>query len=84
MRSALWRAKSLAMRMQGAGRVALHAPARKLWSLGGARGLAYFRVGVDEPGPGLPVFEGKRVLDGSIEVRLDKILDEYGVCVLGE
>ena len=48
-----------------------------------ARVLSYFRVGVDDPAPSLPVFDGKRVLEGSAKARLDQVLHEHGVCVLG-
>jgi hypothetical protein len=31
----------------------------------------------------LPVFDGRKVLDGSLQVRLDQVLDRHGVLVLG-
>jgi len=42
----------------------------------------FHHVGVDQPGE-MPVFDGKKVLDGTCDVRLDQVLDEHGVCVLG-
>lgn len=42
----------------------------------------YHRVGEDRAGD-LPVFDGQKVLDGSIRVPFDKVMEEEGVCVLG-
>ena len=42
----------------------------------------FHHVGVDQPGK-MPVYDGKKVLDGTCDVRLDQVLDEHGVCVLG-
>lgn len=53
---------------------------------GGGRRSIYHQVGLDKVGEGkhrLPVFDGRSVLDGTVDVRLDKVLDEHGVCVLG-
>jgi len=52
----------------------------QVWS--GSRRHYFFRVGVD-PVADMPVFDGRKVLDGSLEVELDKVLDHHGVCVLG-
>jgi len=59
----------------------LRVVARAQWCAGSRR-HCFFRVGVD-PVDDMPVFDGRKVLDGSLEVELDKVLDHHGVCVLG-
>ena len=48
----------------------------------GTRSL-FHKVGVDPVVGDLPVFDGRKVLDGSLQVRLDQVLDRHGVLVLG-
>ncbi len=48
----------------------------------GARGL-FHQVGVDPVVGDMPVFDGRKVLDGSLKVRLDSVIARHGVLVLG-
>ena len=49
----------------------------------GARSL-FHQVGVDPVVGDMPVFDGRKVLDGSLKVRLDSVIDQHGVLVLGK
>ena len=48
----------------------------------GARSL-FHHVGVDPVAEDTPVFDGRKVIDGSLKVRLDSVIDRHGVLVLG-
>jgi alkyl hydroperoxide reductase subunit AhpF len=68
----------------GAGPAGLSAAARAGLRVrrAGARSV-FHKVGVDPVVGDLPVFDGRKVLDGSLQVRLDQVLDRHGVLVLG-